>query len=55
MAHITGNIFIEYESRGKPSGIATTDANYWIYKINELNFALIFDVIKLKEKLRYYF
>jgi hypothetical protein len=26
----TGNFFIEYESRGKPSGIATTKADYWM-------------------------
>ena len=26
----SGNIAIEYESRGKPSGIATTQADYWI-------------------------
>ena len=26
----SGNIAIEYESRGKPSGIATTKADYWI-------------------------
>lgn len=28
--HRTGNFFIEYESRGKPSGIATTQADYWM-------------------------
>ena len=26
----SGNIAIEYESRGKPSGIATTEADYWV-------------------------
>ena len=26
----TGNFYIEYESRGKPSGIATTQADYWM-------------------------
>lgn len=26
----TGNLYIEYESRGKPSGIATTKADYWM-------------------------
>ena len=26
----TGNFYIEYESRGKPSGIATTKADYWM-------------------------
>jgi len=28
--HRTGNFYIEYESRGKSSGIATTQATYWI-------------------------
>lgn len=26
----TGNFYIEYESRGKPSGIATTQSDYWM-------------------------
>lgn len=26
----TGNFYIEYESRGKKSGIATTKADYWM-------------------------
>lgn len=26
----TGNFYIEYESRGKPSGIATSEADYWV-------------------------
>ena len=30
----TGNIFIEFESRGKPSGIATTEADYWTIHID---------------------
>jgi hypothetical protein len=28
--HKTGNFYIEYESRNKPSGIANTEADYWI-------------------------
>lgn len=55
MAHTTGNVFIEYSSRGKPSGIATTDADYWMYKIAELNHVIIFDVDNLKERLRFYY
>lgn len=27
----TGNIFVEFESRGKDSGLATTTAVYWVY------------------------
>ena len=29
----TGNIVIEYESRNKPSGIVTTDADYWLHNL----------------------
>ena len=27
----TGNVFVEYESRGKESGLSTTTADYWVY------------------------
>ena len=29
----TGNIAIEYESYGKPSGIATTESDYWFHNL----------------------
>jgi len=31
----TGNLFIEYESRGKPSGISTTHADYYSFSLSE--------------------
>ena len=31
----TGNIYVEYESRGKKSGISTTQAGYWCYWLSE--------------------
>ena len=55
IAHDTGRIFIEYESRGKPSGIATTSADYWIYKLEYTGSALILEIKFLKEKLREYY
>ena len=30
-AHKTKNVFVEYECRGKPSGIETTEAEYWVF------------------------
>jgi hypothetical protein len=33
MTDRTGNLYIEYECSGKPSGISTTDAEYWFYFI----------------------
>lgn len=55
IAHKTGNVFIEYSSRGNPSGIATTDADYWIYRIETIDCSLIFKVEHLKQKLRVYY
>ena len=34
-ARRTGNIFVEYESRGKPSGISTSEADYWCFVVEE--------------------
>ena len=47
----TGNIAIEYESYGKPSGIAATEADYWFHNLcigNETFATLVFDVPSLK-------
>jgi hypothetical protein len=54
IAHETGNVFIEYVSRGKPSGISTTDADYWVYKIEKTGCAIVLPVPFLKDKLREY-
>ncbi len=48
----TGNIAIEYESYGKPSGIAATEADYWFHNlcIGDDTFAtLVFDVPSLRK------
>ena len=47
----TGNIAIEYEWNGKPSGITTTQAEYWchILEIEGMEFCILFiktDVLK---------
>ena len=55
LIHKTGNLFIEYESRDKPSGLATTTAEYWIYRLSELDSALIFPTKTLKQACRVYF
>ena len=34
-ARLTGNIFVEYQSRGKPSGISTSEADYWCFVVEE--------------------
>jgi len=48
----TGNICIEYQSYGKPSGIANTEADYWFHNLcigDDIFCTLIFDVPKLKK------
>lgn len=35
-AKTTGNLFIEFKSRGKDSGISTTQADYWCFKVEDL-------------------
>lgn len=52
MAHRTGNIYIEVYSRGKPSGISTTDADIWIYKIEEVGVSIVIPIRNLKELVR---
>lgn len=37
-ATVTGNIFIEYQSRGKPSGIASTHADFYCIIISDEQF-----------------
>lgn len=34
----TGNVYIEFESRGKPSGISTTKADYHIFLLSDESF-----------------
>jgi hypothetical protein len=55
LAHKTGNVYIEYECRNKPSGIATTTAHYWIYRIQQNNIAIIIPTERLKEICRVYY
>lgn len=47
----TGNIVIEYESRGKPSGIVTTEAAYWCHNLamgDDIVCSLFFSVSTLR-------
>jgi hypothetical protein len=51
-AHNTGNVYVEYFSRGKPSGISTSQSDYYCFCIKN-TFHLI-DSKELKEKCRKY-
>lgn len=47
----TGNVYIEYWSRGKPSGISTTQSDYYVYKVGEEE-AILIGTTQLKQKLK---
>ena len=36
IAKRTGNVFVEYESRGKPSGISKTEAEFYCFVVEDL-------------------
>jgi hypothetical protein len=55
LAHKTGNVFIEIFSRGKPSGLSTTEADYWVYRIDECDTAIIVKTNTLKEIVKEHF
>lgn len=37
----TGKVFVEFFSRGKPSGISTTEADYWAFMISDKSMVLL--------------
>jgi len=55
MASKTGNIYIEVYSRGQKSRISTTQADYWIYRLDDLDIAIIISTKKLKEIIKFQF
>jgi len=53
----TGNIALEYECNGKPSGINATESDYWIHilaKGNKNHCMLVFEVKELKKIVKKY-
>jgi hypothetical protein len=48
----TGNIAIEYESYGKPSGIEATESDYWFHNLcvgDDIYATLVFETKQLKK------
>ena len=45
----TGNIAIELEYKGKPSGLNITEATYWIHVLQEENEPFCFVIIPVKK------
>jgi hypothetical protein len=54
-AHRTGNIYVEVYYKGEKSGISTTQADYWIFRIDALDSAIIVSRKRLKELVRKYY
>ena len=53
----TGNIALEYECNGKPSGISATTSDYWIHilaKGKKNHCMLVFEVARLKKIVNQY-
>jgi len=53
----TGNICIEYRQNGEPSGIAATEADYWVHELlreDKTLVYLMFPIERLKELARYH-
>ena len=53
----TGNIALEYECNGKPSGITATKSDYWIHILatgKKNHCMLVFEVSKLKKIIKKY-
>lgn len=40
-ARRTGNVFIEYAQHGRPSGLATTEAEWWCFDLCDDTFILV--------------
>ena len=53
-AHITGNVFIEYSSRGRMSGICSTRAEYYCFVLSD-DLLILIKVEKLKKLCEKYF
>jgi hypothetical protein len=54
MTQKTGNIAVEFESRGKPSGIAVTKADHWAFHIPG-KCTVLLETERLKELCRMYY
>ncbi|MBK9017491.1 MAG: hypothetical protein IPM82_27490 [Saprospiraceae bacterium] len=48
MAERTGNVAVEFESRGKPTALSATTAEFWVYKFAGSFFAFKTETLKRK-------
>jgi hypothetical protein len=47
----TGNVYIEYWSRGKPSGISSSQADFYVYKVGE-DKAILISTSQLRQRIK---
>ena len=45
-AKTTGNVFVEFESRGKPSGISISEADFWCFALEDRYVILTAEALK---------
>jgi hypothetical protein len=45
----TGNVYVEFECKGRKSGIATTEAELWAFVLGDTNIAVFIPTATLKE------
>jgi len=45
-AKTTGNVFVEFESRGKPSGIDKSEADFWCFALEDRYVILTAEALK---------
>jgi hypothetical protein len=50
----TGNIAVEMQFMGKPSGIATTTADYWAFVLDKLDITVFIKTERLKKLVKKY-
>ena len=48
MCKKTGNVAVEFQCRGKPSGIAKSEADYYVYKVHTAEGEELFSISKQK-------
>lgn len=51
LSSLTGNVYIEYKCRGKNSGLSTTEADYWAFKLSDER-CIIIGTQELKKKVK---
>lgn len=55
MMHRTGRLYIEWQSRGKASGVAMDDINpIWLYCSDDITFGFFMDASHLREAIKLY-